>query len=290
MLCTGNSPNPIPPCIDTYLRTKYTEIIHMKYAQKIFIAATFLGFMLLFSSVASHAQEIFSGVAIYATIPDKNVKNGDIVETNGKGFKLANTEYTSQIAGVVVLDPAVSIDLTNSNKSYPIVSTGTALANVNTQNGPIKVGDLITTSKTAGIGMRATKPGYVIGTAQEKYEEKDTKRIGSILVSLDTQYAYPPAAGGTGGTKFLEVFNLTAAASYQQPSVFIKYAIAALIVIATFVIGFLTFGRIASNGITALGRNPLAARIIQIGIVFNVLIALAIVFSGLFLAYLIIRL
>lgn len=239
---------------------------------------------------SAHAQEIFSGVAVYATIPDKSVKNADIVAHSGKAFKLANEEYTSQIAGVVVLDPAVSIDLTNNNKGYPIVSTGTALVNVNTSNGAIKAGDIITTSKTAGIGMKATKPGYAIGTAQENYDEKDTKRVGSILVSLDTQYAYPPAAGGTGGSRFLEVFNLTAAASYQQPSVFIKYAIAALIVISTFIIGFFTFGRIASNGITALGRNPLAARIIQVGIVFNVMIALAIVFSGLFLAYLIIRL
>lgn len=259
--------------------------------KKIFLSLTFfLAISLIFAQNTYAQQEIYSGVAVYADIPDKNVKNADIVQTNGKGFKLADEEYTSQIAGVVVLDPAVSIDLTNSSKSYPIVSTGTALANVNTSNGPIKVGDLITTSTTPGVGMKADKPGYVIGTAQENYDEKDPKRTGSIIVSLDTQYAYPPAAGGQAGSKFLEIFNLTAAASYQQPSVFIKYAIASFVVIMTFMIGFFTFGRIASNGITALGRNPLAARTIQIGIVLNVLIALSIVFSGLFLSYLIIRL
>lgn len=258
----------------------------MHYLPKILVLLVLFSFV--FARV-SFAQNIFSGVATYAEIPNKNVKNGDIVATATSGYKLANVPYTAQLAGVVVLDPAVSIDLTNGKQSYPIVSTGKAFVNVNTSNGAIKIGDPITASKTSGVGIKATQPGYAIGTAQENYDEKNPAKVGAILVSLDTQYAYPPAPSG-GGSRFLEIFNLTAAASYQQPSVFIKYAIAALVVIMTFVIGFFTFGRIASNGITALGRNPLAARIIQVGIVLNVLIALAIVFSGLFLSYLIIRL
>ncbi len=249
-------------------------------------------FIVIFSFIfaqITYAQNIFPGVASYVKIQNQSVRNGDIVATNGQNYILANQEYSAQIAGVVVLDPAVSIDLTQDENAYPLVTTGKAFVNVNTSNGEIKIGDIITSSKTAGVGMKATQPGYAIGTAQENYNESNKSRVGSILVSLDTQFAYPPAPG-SGGSKFLEIFNLTAAASYQQPSVFIKYAIAAMVVIVTFIIGFFTFGRIASNGITALGRNPLAARIIQVGIVLNVLIALAIVFSGLFLSYLIIRL
>ncbi len=258
----------------------------MHYLSKIILV--FILFSFVFANSA-FAQNIFPGVASYIKISNQNVRNGDIVATNGQNYILANEEYSAQIAGVVVLDPAVSIDLTQDENAYPLVSTGKAFVNVNTSNGDIKIGDIITSSSTAGVGMKATQPGYAIGTAQENYSEQDTARVGSILVSLDTQFAYPPAPG-SGGSRFLEIFNLTAAASYQQPSVFIKYAIAAMVVIVTFVIGFFTFGRIASNGITALGRNPLAAKIIQVGIVLNVLIALAIVFSGLFLSYLIIRL
>ena len=40
---------------------------------------------------------------------------------------------------------------------------------VNSENGNIEVGDLITTSSTIGIGMKATKSGIVIGIAQESY-------------------------------------------------------------------------------------------------------------------------
>ncbi|MBP7832592.1 MAG: hypothetical protein KA035_02365 [Candidatus Levybacteria bacterium] len=281
----------ITQSIDSHLRTKYTDSSFLKPTTMHYLSKIILVFI-LFSFVfanSAFAQNIFPGVASYIKISNQNVRNGDIVATNGQNYILANEEYSAQIAGVVVLDPAVSIDLTQDENAYPLVSTGKAFVNVNTSNGDIKIGDIITSSSTAGVGMKATQPGYAIGTAQENYSEQDTARVGSILVSLDTQFAYPPAPG-SGGSRFLEIFNLTAAASYQQPSVFIKYAIAAMVVIVTFVIGFFTFGRIASNGITALGRNPLAAKIIQVGIVLNVLIALAIVFSGLFLSYLIIRL
>lgn len=258
--------------------------------KKIFIIFFALFLVNLFAGKEVFAQSLVSGVANFVNISDKTVKNGDIVSVGSKEYSLAKTPYDSLIGGVVVLDPALSIDLTNGIKSYPIVTTGKAFVNVNTSNGPIKIGDLITASKTPGTGMKATQPGYVIGTAQENYGEKDVKRIGSILVVLDTHYAYPPVPGVGSGSKILEIFNLTAAASYQQPSLFIKYAISAFVVILTFVIGFFSFGRIASNGLTALGRNPLAGRMIQIGIVLNVLIALAIIFSGLLLSYLIIRL
>ena len=40
---------------------------------------------------------------------------------------------------------------------------------VNSENGNIEVGDLITTSSTIGIGMKATKSGIAIGIAQESY-------------------------------------------------------------------------------------------------------------------------
>ena len=241
-----------------------------------------------FEPTSVHAQSANTNIATYVEIKGATPKNGDIISSSKDGYILTKTSYDALMIGVIILEPAVSIDLVQKNNSYPFVTSGSTLVNVNTQNGPISKGDPITSSTTAGVGMKATQAGYVLGTAQENYTEKDLKKVGSIFVSLNTRYAYPQGANST--SRFLDIFNLTAAASAQQPSLFIKYAISALVVITSFVIGFFSFGRIASNGITALGRNPLAARIIQLGIVLNVLITLAIVFSGLFLAYLIIRL
>lgn len=229
------------------------------------------------------------GVATYAEIPDGSPKNGDIISVNGETFKLSDIPYDALMAGVIVTEPAVAVNMVQTEKGYAFVTTGNTLLNVTTQNGEIKKGDPITTSTIPGAGIKSTQAGYIIGTAQEEYTETDKNKVGSIFVTLNPRFAYPQSQT-KASARFLDIFNLTAAASYQQPSLFIKYALASLVVIVSFVIGFFSFGRIASNGITALGRNPLAAKIIQLGIVFNVLIALAIVFSGLFLAYLIIRL
>ncbi|MBP6913708.1 MAG: hypothetical protein KBC00_03800 [Candidatus Levybacteria bacterium] len=252
----------------------------------------FVLFLILFLGVfPTHVfgQNINEGVANYIEVKNKNVKNGDIVSAGDNGtFFLSKTPYDAKMTGVIVIDPAVSINLIQNKNAYPYISTGTTLVNVTTENGPIEIGDPITTSTTPGVGMKAKEAGYILGTAQEDFDEKDPKKQGSIFITLNSRYAYPHSVNTT--SRLFDIFNLTAAASYEQPSVFFKYAISAFVVILSFVIGFFSFGRIASNGITALGRNPLAARIIQLGIVLNVLITLSIVFSGLFMAYLIIRL
>lgn len=260
----------------------------MRHLSKIIYFVLFLCLFLTGLPKNAFADVTNTGVANYVEIKSGAVKTGVIISSSASGYVLSKIPYDAQMAGVILLDPAVSIDLLQTNRSYPYITTGVTLVNVTTQNGAIKVGDPITTSTVAGVGMKGTQAGYILGTAQEAYGEKNTKKVGSIFVNLNTRYVYPQSVSST--SRFFDIFNLTAAASYQQPSLFFKYAISALLVIISFVIAFFSFGRIASNGITALGRNPLAARIIQLGIVLNVLITLSIVFSGLFMAYLIIRL
>ena len=56
---------------------------------------------------------------------------------------------------------------------------------------------------------------------------------------------------------------------------------------ASFVMGFVYFGRVARSGIEAIGRNPLASRIIQFNVILHILISIVIVLVGLAIAYLI---
>lgn len=49
----------------------------------------------------------------------------------------------------------------------PFKNEGILLVKYNFENGTIKKGDLITTSSEPGVGMKATKPGMVIGVALE---------------------------------------------------------------------------------------------------------------------------
>jgi hypothetical protein len=62
-------------------------------------------------------------------------------------------------------------DLWNSNSNWKLMSmVGQVPVKVNDENGKIKVGDSITSSSTAGVGMKANKGDPTIGIAEENYD------------------------------------------------------------------------------------------------------------------------
>ena len=65
---------------------------------------------------------------------------------------------------------------------------------------------------------------------------------------------------------------------------------AALVVLATFIIGFSSFGKISGTSIEALGRNPLASKLIRSAVVLNFALTAIIIAVGLTMAYLILTL
>ena len=134
--------------------------------------------------------------------------------------------------------------------------------------------------------MKANKSGSVIGTALQNYSSSDPKKIGKIFVSLNLLYSTSPKAT----TNLLDALSLSFLSSYEKPSTVFKYVVAGLIILLSFIIGFISFGRVAAKGIEALGRNPLAAKIIEFGIILNVLITIAIIAAGFGIAFLILRL
>ncbi len=252
------------------------------------IAACFFAFLGLFfflSSLSSGVSAQSLGIANYYPIQEKTVHDGDLISFTDKDYVLSRKEYDSQLTGVIVLKPAISIGAEDPSK-YPVVKIGAVQVNVSTVNGSIKEKDLITSSSIPGAAMKATKSGFVIGSALGSYNEKDPKKIGKITVLLDFHYVY---SGKTTQRSLLDVANLSTIAAYESPSMVFKYVVAALIVILSFVIGFFSFGRIAKTGVEALGRNPLASRMIQIGIVLNVLITIAIIAAGILMGVFILR-
>jgi F0F1-type ATP synthase membrane subunit c/vacuolar-type H+-ATPase subunit K len=58
-------------------------------------------------------------------------------------------------------------------------------------------------------------------------------------------------------------------------------------VIISFTLGMIYFGRASRTGIEAVGRNPLAKRVIQLTIFLNIVLTIVIVMVGLAIAYLI---
>ena len=129
---------------------------------------------------------------IYST-KDITLKPGEVVSldpTLTAGVKRSSKAYDSKVFGVISTKPAQLIGNTKGEgvTGIPVALSGRVPVKVNTENGPIKPGDLLTPSSVPGVAMKATKPGYIIGRAFNGYSEKET---GVILLFVDTSYADP---------------------------------------------------------------------------------------------------
>lgn len=219
-----------------------------------------------------------SGIAVDLPINDNDVRVGDIISVTGQGYVLSKTAYDANIFGVVVDEPAIAFENRQAGY-YPIVYAGKVFMRVSAQNGEIRRGDLITSSSTPGVGQKATESGFIAGTALADYKS-DTP--GTILVVLNVGHGNVSAEESGS---LLRAFNFVLNAPYLSPIAVLRYVISGIIILVSFILAIAYFGRLSSLGIEALGRNPLAGRMILLGILANVLIALSIIGVGLMIGY-----
>ena len=257
----------------------------MKYSALIIFIFTFcllsLGILI---PQPTYAQGQSSGLAISIPITDKNAKDGSIISSTPKGYALSSLPYDQSIYGVITENPSVFIENINLSDTKPVLSNGKAYVLVSTINGNIKTNDLITTSAIAGVGQKATINGFILGTALQSYTEKDKNKVGKILVSVNPRYngSFTALRGN-----ILQILKEAPKEAFVSPFNFFRYLLAALVALAAFMIGLIYFGKTARTGVEALGRNPLAGRMIMLGVLFNLLLTLVIIGVGLAIAYLI---
>ncbi len=225
-------------------------------------------------------------VATYVPITGSNISTGKLVSATDSGYKLSTRAYDPLVIGVVTDAPAVAIVIPQKD-SYPVASAGNTYVLVSASNGKIKKGDLITTSTIPGVGMKATHSGFVIGTALTDFAPNNVNDVIQLPVSISIHYF---TSRVTVTNSIFDVLTLSATATYEEPTKVLKYFIAALIIVLSFLFGFWFFGQTANRGIEAIGRNPLAGKIIQMGIILNVAITIAIIAAGVIMAFFVIRL
>lgn len=207
------------------------------------------------------------------------VQDGDIICQADGGYKACNKEYDQSIYGVYIENPPLLLeDTTVAGRA--VVIGGVVTVRVNTDNGAIKKGDFITSSKTAGVGQKAMVSGYVLGVAMEDLESGEAK----VLMSLGARVAL--ITNTTRGNLFQTVRDALLSPTLT-PLASLRYVLAAIIASAAFILGFWYFGRVAKSGVEAVGRNPLAGRLIQFSVILNLLLTALIMGSGLLIAYLI---
>ena len=252
----------------------------MKYLIIGFAAFAFL----IFFNANTSGQETSSGVAISIPIADKNTKDGDIISSSNKGFILSKIEYDTSVYGVITESPSLFIENVNLSDTKAVITSGKAYVQVSTINGEIEVNDFITTSEAPGVGQKAKINGFVLGSALQSYSEPNKDKIGKILISVNPHYngSFIDARGN-----LIQMLRDASGIYSLSPLSSFRYLLSALVVVMAFVLGFIYFGRVARGGVEAIGRNPMAARTIQIGMIFNLVLTIVIVVIGLAIAYLI---
>ncbi|TSC74759.1 MAG: Uncharacterized protein G01um101433_994 [Parcubacteria group bacterium Gr01-1014_33] len=212
------------------------------------------------------------GISVPTPVEASDVEDGDIISFNGGKYYLSSAAYDQNMFGVVSMDPAITIDAASQgpHTGIPLISSGRSFVRVSTINGEIHSGDYVTSSLIPGIGTKGEDFGYVLGIALEEYTEKNPERVGKIAVALNIHAITP----------------LTRLAAHPLQS--LRYMLAILIGISSLFIGFIYFGKVARTGVEALGRNPLAARFIELGIFLNLTLTFGIIVVGVVIAYVII--
>lgn len=253
----------------------------MKYtALAVFIFTLLAGFVFPFSINAQTS----SGTAFSIPITDKNAKDGSIIISTPKGFGLSSTAYDTNMYGVLSESPAFYLQNTDDPEAKPVIASGKIYVLVASINGNIKKNDFVTTSTIAGVGQKATRNGMILGTALEDYSNSNQKVTGKILVTVNPHFN---ASFDDAKTNVLEVLRNASDPTTLTQLTSLRYVIAAGVVLISFAVGFVFFGKVTSSGVQALGRNPLASRMIQLNIVLNLVLMVVIMLVGLGIGYLI---
>jgi hypothetical protein len=243
----------------------------------------FLFFVLLFPGTIS-GQESVGGVAETLEFAENDIPDGSIVCMTTEGVIRCKNEYDTAMYGVYTKQPAVVLENLDLNQGNPVVTSGKVVVRVSNKNGDIKKGSFVTTSINPGVGQLGNKSGNVLGVALEDLQAVDDSGNGTLLVSVDIR---PAIVSKTARGNILETLREGLLAPTLTPLASLRYLLAIIIAILAFILGFVYFGRVAKQGVEALGRNPLAGKAIQITVVLNLVLTVAIMAGGLVLAYII---
>ncbi len=134
---------------------------------------------------------------------DKNVQEGDLVSVdpiNGKKLVKSQGPYDNHLMAVtsshdtpraipvLQLGSPEEMEEIFPDREYMFVSmAGQVEVKVNLENGPIEVGDWITSSSIPGIGMNAKGKGPVVGKALESFKATADGQPGKIIIIVSLQ-------------------------------------------------------------------------------------------------------
>lgn len=232
-----------------------------------------LGFFIL-SGVIS-AQEL-PLIARNLAVTDSEAEIGDIVSQAEEGLIRSDIPYDENIIGVIGRTPIMVFGKEDFN-TQSVVSFGETLTKVSNAAGEIKKGDFVTSSDRPGVGQKAKDSGFVVGKAMEDFNQEE----GLMLVFVQPGKIILPSEVMPGG--MLDRIFSGLEVPETIPEV-LRYIFALLVGTVSFIIGFFSFIKALREGLTALGRNPLAKGSIRTAIIINLIGISILTLAGLALA------
>ncbi|GAG18680.1 unnamed protein product, partial [marine sediment metagenome] len=135
---------------------------------------------------------------------NQDLEPGEVVTTDPDNpvYVIRSTgEYQQEVIGVVSTNPGVllggfSYDEYPAEQLKPIALSGRVPTKVNSENGPIEVGDPLTSSSVPGVAMKATASGPIIGKALEAFSDPDPTVVGQVMVFISVGWYVAPVGEG----------------------------------------------------------------------------------------------
>jgi hypothetical protein len=119
-------------------------------------------------------------------LASSGLEPGEVLVIGPEGkLERSNQPYETSVVGVYSTNPGFIAgaldDGTDLSEQVPLAVMGVVPVKVSAENGPIQLGDLLTSSSTSGHAMRAgdnPEPGTIIGKALEKWN------VGSGIIKM----------------------------------------------------------------------------------------------------------
>lgn len=209
--------------------------------------------------------------------------NGSIVVLDKGVYKISNKKADPNQVGVITLNPAVTLRKSSNQNVYDVNTSGTTVIKASNRNGKITKGDYVSSSDLLGVAQKSSESEYVIGVAAEDFDSE----LGVLRVNIEPRYVLLNASTGSN---LLNVVRQSSQSVFLAPVDSLRYILAAIVAIASFLFGFSIFGKITGSGIQALARNPLARSSIQINIIIEFILNIGIIVFGIIISYFILTL
>lgn len=253
---------------------------------------------LLVLAVGMFASNHVSAIARGYTSSDEGLAAGMVAVLSASGgseVERADQTNLKRIVGIVTTSETSTLTLASSESKVLVESEGEVNAYISDINGTVKKGDALTLSSFKGIMMKSVGSGGTVlaVAAEDSYEtgvesteynyiengSNKTTKITKIKVNLNKQAL--SASQESDPTTLAKIGESLTGKQVSDIRVFAALIIFILVLIAE---GGIIYGAVTS-AITALGRNPMARKMIRREMIRVIIIAVGVLFIGLGAVY-----